>query len=96
MLAAGLDGNDSELDCPEPLNNVNVYELTKQKRIEMGIMELPGSLGEALAEMDRDMLIKETLGPVAYEAFYRAKMEEWTAYRLTVTDWEVDRYLEIA
>ncbi len=96
MLASALDGIDKKLDCPDPLNNVNVYDLTKEKRVEMGISELPGSLGEALHELERDPVIKDTLGPVAYEAFYRAKMEEWTEYRLTVTDWEVDRYLETA
>ena len=96
MLASAFDGIESKLECPAPLNNVNVYELTKQKRIEMGISELPGSLGEALVELEKDSVVREALGPIAYEAFYRAKLEEWTAYRLTVTDWEVDRYLEVA
>jgi glutamine synthetase len=96
MIAAALDGIENKLVCPDPLNNVNVYDLTKDKRVEMGIKELPGSLGEALQELERDPLLQETLGPVAYEAFLRAKKEEWTSYRLTVTDWEVDRYLEVA
>ena len=96
MLAAALDGIDSDLDCPEPLNDVNVYDLTREKRVEMGISELPGSLGEALQELEKDPLMKDALGPIAYEAFYRAKLEEWTDYRLAVSDWEVDRYLQVA
>jgi len=96
MLATALDGIERNLACPEPLNNVNVYDLNREQRKEMGILELPGSLGEALSEVESDPLIREALGPTAYEAFLRAKMEEWTQYRLNVTDWEVDRYLEVA
>jgi len=60
----------------------------------MGIGELPGSLLEAMAELDRDEVVKGALGDVAYEAFRRAKLSEWEDYRLGVTDWEVSRYLE--
>jgi len=43
MLAAGLDGVDNHMDCPEPLNNLNVYQLSEDERKEMGIDMLPGS-----------------------------------------------------
>jgi len=46
--------------------------------------------------MDKDEVVKKALGPAAYEAFVRAKSAEWEAYRLTITDWEVERYLELA
>jgi len=94
MLAAALDGIDRELACPQPLNNINIYHLTPEERAEMGIGELPGSLLEAMAELDRDEVVKGALGDVAYEAFRRAKLSEWEDYRLGVTDWEVSRYLE--
>ncbi len=41
------------------------------------------------------MLI-DAIGPVAYEAFTRAKWEEWDQYRIHVTDYEIERYLETA
>jgi glutamine synthetase len=44
--------------------------------------------------LDKDTVVKEALGPVVYEAFRRAKLAEWEEYRLRVTDWEVERYLE--
>jgi len=62
----------------------------------MGIGELPGSLAEALTELGQDEVLKTALGPVIYEAFTRAKWEEWDDYRLHVTDYEVERYLETA
>lgn len=96
MLAAGLDGVDNELTPPAPLNNINLYELTKSERSEMGVGELPGSLAEALTDLDKDETLKTALGPVMYEAFTRAKWAEWDDYRLHVTDFEVERYLETA
>jgi glutamine synthetase len=96
MLAAALDGIDQQMSCPEPLNNVNVYHLTAEERHEMGIAELPGSLAEALRELSTDEVLKDALGPVAYEAFYRAKWSEVEESRMHVTDWEVERYLELA
>ncbi len=62
MLAAALDGIDRKLNPPKPLNNVNVYELDKDERKKMGVEELPGSLEEALIELDRDEVVKECSG----------------------------------
>jgi glutamine synthetase len=96
MLAAALDGIDNKLSCPKPLNNVNVYHLTAEERQSMGIAELPGSLAEALRELSGDKVLQEALGPVTYEAFSRAKWSEVEESRMHVTDWEVERYLELA
>jgi glutamine synthetase len=96
MLAAALDGIDREMTPPAPLNNVNLYHLNKEQRTEMGVGELPGSLAEALTELDKDETLKNALGSTVYEAFTRAKWEEWDDYRLHVTDYEVERYLETA
>jgi len=96
MLAAALDGIDNNLPCPEPLNNVNVYHLTPEERVAMNILELPGSLAEALRELEKDTVLQEALGQDTYEAFYRAKWAEVDEYRMRVTDWEVERYLEVA
>lgn len=62
----------------------------------MGVGSLPGSLVEALTELDKDKVIVDALGSVTYEAFARAKREEWDDYRLSVTDYEIERYLEVA
>ncbi len=96
MLAAALDGIEKKMNPPAPLNNVNLYHLTKEERAKMGVGELPGSLAEALNELDKDEVLKTALGATIYEAFTRAKWEEWDDYRLHVTDYEVERYLETA
>ena len=96
MLAAALDGIDRQLPCPEPLNNVNVYQLTPEERQARNIPELPGSLSEALRELSADQVLKDALGEETYEAFWRAKRLEIDEYRTKVTDWEVERYLELA
>ena len=96
MLAAALDGIDQHMKCPKPLNQVNVYELTAEERKELGVTELPGSLGEALRDLESDAVIREALGADIYETFNRAKLEEIAEYQMKVTDWEVERYLELA
>lgn len=96
MLAAALDGIEDKLTPPKPLNNVNLYHLDAKERKKMGVGELPGSLGEALGELSRDKVLVEAIGESAYEAFIRAKTEEWDEYRTHVTDYEIERYLETA
>lgn len=96
MLAAGLDGIEQEIPCPPPVNDLNIYEKSESELAELGIAQLPGSLGEALDELDRDSILKETLGPYIYPAFVRAKRSEWDEYCTRVMDWEVEYYLETA
>lgn len=96
MLAAALDGIDNEMTPPEPLNEVNVYHLTPEERLARGIDALPGSLAEALRDLEADQVLRQALGTFTYEAFSRAKWAEVEEYRTSVTDWELGRYLEIA
>ncbi|WKZ42221.1 MAG: glutamine synthetase family protein [Anaerolineales bacterium] len=96
MLAAALDGIDRNLTAPKPLNNINLYDLNKEERTKLGVTELPGSLGQALAELEKDDVLKAALEPATYEAYMRAKLEEWDEYRLRVSDYEIERYMETA
>jgi len=96
MIAAAMDGIENGLKPPKPLNRINVYELTPEEKIQLGITQLPGSLKEALAELDKDEVIKDALGSEIYEVFRRAKLSEWEDYRIKVMDWEIEKYLETA
>lgn len=96
ILAASLDGIESNLETPSPLNNINVYDLTKEERDALGISMLPGSLIEAIGEFKKDKILTDALGPVLTQAFLNAKLAEWEDYRIKVTDWEIERYLERA
>jgi glutamine synthetase len=96
MLAAGLDGINQGLECPDPLNNLNIWNLSQEEREQRGIEALPGSLAEAMREFDDNQVIKDALGPVICDVFKRAKWAEVEEYRTRVTDWEISRYLEVA
>lgn len=72
MFAAGLDGIAKEI-APPPEFLRNVFEMSEREKAEEGIVSLPGSLREALDSMERDGLVRSTLGEHIYEAFVRAK-----------------------
>ncbi len=94
MLRAGLDGIERELE-PPGVSNEDLYHLDDQKRKTQGLGTLPGSLGEALEELDRDDLVRRTLGDHITDRFIEAKTTEWREYRAHVSHWELDRYLSI-
>ncbi len=96
MLAAALDGIDKNMKAPKALNNINLYHLDKEERTKLGVTELPGSLAESLSELEKDEVLKSALGTTLYEAYMRAKWEEWDEFRLRVTDYEITKYLETA
>ncbi|GAB4544125.1 MAG: type I glutamate--ammonia ligase [Anaerolineales bacterium] len=96
MIAAALDGIDNKLQPAKPLNNINLYELNREERQKMGVAELPGSLAEALSEFEKDSVLKSALGEIIFDAYLRAKWNEWDEFRLRVTDYEIQRYLETA
>ena len=46
-------------------------------------------------ELEKDDLVKDTLGDHIFEHFLAAKREEWHDYIRHVSPWEVDRYLGV-
>ncbi|WP_132991616.1 type I glutamate--ammonia ligase [Gordonia zhaorongruii] len=94
LLAAGLKGVENEYELPEEAED-NVWALTPAERLAMGYKELPGSLADALTEMERSELVAETLGEHVFEYFLRNKWAEWTAYRGRVTPYELENYLPL-
>jgi glutamine synthetase len=90
MLAAGLDGIRHELPLA-PASEENLYLLENQRNL--GLQILPGSLEQALDELENDTVIRDALGPHVYERFSQGKKAEWNDYRLEVTDWELHKYL---
>jgi len=95
MLAAGLDGIEKKMTPPAPVTD-DVYEWDDAERQAHGVGTLPGSLREALDEMIQSKLVRETLGEHVFEAYVQAKTLEWDEYRTHVSEWERERYMEIA
>jgi glutamine synthetase len=94
MLAAGLDGIRNEMPLAPPIEE-NLYHFNEERLVQSGIKMLPGSLIEAVEELERDEVIQAALGEHVYERFVEAKREEWDEYRMQVTPWELQRYLPV-
>ena len=94
MLKAGLDGIKRKLPLHEPVEE-NLYHFDESELKRRNIRMLPATLGEALEELQRDTVVQEGLGEHVYERFIEAKTQEWDEYRMYVSQWELDRYLEV-
>jgi glutamine synthetase len=92
MLRAGLDGIEREIN-PGPPVNKNIYKMSHRERRHLRIDELPGNLSEALDELEKSALMRETLGDHIFDHFVAAKRSEWDSYIRHVSPWEIDRYL---
>ena len=92
MLRAGLDGVEREID-PGPPVNKNIYKMSHRERRHLRIDELPGNLSEALDELEKSELMRETLGDHIFDHFLTAKRAEWDGYIRHVSPWEIERYL---
>ena len=94
QLKAGLDGIKNKLSPPSAVD-LNIYAMTSEEREKLGIDSLPSSLKDALDELAKAPVIREALGHHIYDRFVEAKTEEWDSFIVTVTQWELDRYLAL-
>ena len=69
--------------------------MTTEERLAEGIPSLPGSLFEALSEMERSELMADALGEHVFEWFLSNKRAEWADYKVQVTPFELNRYLRL-
>jgi glutamine synthetase len=90
-LAAGLEGVRQKLDPGEP-NEDNLYMMSDAERRDRRIDFLPQTLQEAVMAFAADPLVEKTLGKELRDEFIRYKTDEWEAYHLTVSPWEIERY----
>lgn len=94
MLNSGLDGIKNNLTPPTPVN-VNIFAMTVEEKDAAGIASMPGSLIEALNELEANPIAKETLGDHILGKYITGKKGEWDSFRTAVTDWELDAYLDL-
>jgi len=94
MLAAGLAGIANKYELPAPQEQ-DIYHMTDAERKAAGIASLPGSLNDAILLTEGSKLVREALGDHVFNAFIANKKAEWDAYRMNVTQWELDRYLPL-
>ena len=79
MLAAGLKGVEDS------------YVLSDSSEL----ISLPTDLNEAIAEMEKSALVRDTLGEHVFEYVLRNKRAEWLDYSRQVSAYELDRYLPV-
>ncbi len=90
LLKAFDDGITNDLDPGDPEER-NIYEAIKEGK---DVKRLPMSLGEALEALDKDEVIKSSMPDEMYKVFTHYKNDEWERFNHTVTNWDVETYLD--
>ena len=90
LLKAFDDGITNDLD-PGEAEERNIYEA-----IDAGkqVKKLPMTLGDALQKLADDEVIKSSMPDEMYKVFQHYKNDEWERFNHTVTDWDLETYLD--
>ncbi|MDD4184893.1 MAG: glutamine synthetase family protein [Candidatus Izemoplasmatales bacterium] len=94
ILASGLDGIERDLPLIAPIN-LNLFEMTETERSELGVLNLPNNLKEAVDLLKEDDIVKAALGDHIFQKFVSLKGLEWDDFRSAVTEWEIKRYIKV-
>jgi glutamine synthetase len=94
MLNSGLDGVKNKM-TPPASTDIDIFNMTQQQKDEAGIASMPASLSDAIEVLKANPIAKETLGEHIFEKYIINKEREWDNYRITVTDWEINEYLDL-
>lgn len=92
MLGAGLAGIKNKYELPEPIEQ-NIFTMTKKERKALKIEALPDSLENAIRAMNDSPVLREILGDHVFDTLIANKKVEWDGYRVSVTNYELDKYL---
>jgi glutamine synthetase len=91
LLLAMKDGLARNLD-PGPPEERNIYEAIAEGK---DVQRIPETLGEALEALEADDVVKAALPGDMYRVFMHYKADEWKRFIGTVSDWDVQEYLDI-
>lgn len=92
MLGAGLEGIKNKYKLPEPIEE-NIFTMSSDKREQLDIDSLPGSLENSIQLMEESELVKKVLGEHICRKLLANKKVEWDAYRTHVSQYEIDEFL---
>ena len=87
-IMAGMDGIENKLSAGKMYSEL--------KKDNSKIAQLPGTLREAISEIENDSIMENVLGKEFLDIFVAAKIDEWNEYMEEVSDWEVRKYLNKA
>lgn len=88
-LASGLYGIEQQLELTDAAVTGNAY----QQRVGLA---LPHDLGAAAGAMEVGLARSPVMAPAFSAHFLKTRQWEWGQYQRAVTDWERQRYLELA
>jgi glutamine synthetase len=98
MLAAGMDGIARGLDAGDP-NSANLYTMSAEDRKAAGIDTLPANLLDATRELEDNDVLRAALGKTRggdyVDYFIECKRREVQAAHEQITQWELERYLQL-
>ncbi len=98
MLAAGMDGVDRGLDAGDP-NSANLYTMSTADREAAGIETLPSNLLDATRELAGNAPLRKAFGKTRggdyVDYFIECKRREVQAAHEQITQWELERYLQL-
>lgn len=92
VIGAGLHGIQEGYELQDPVSE-DVWSLTTAERKALGLKPLPGTLHDAIRQMEESELVASILGEQVFENFLRNKQQEWDEYRVNVSPFEVNKYL---
>jgi glutamine synthetase len=85
------DGIRRNLD-PGPPEERNIYDAMSEGK---EVRKIPMTLGDALAALRADDVVRTALPGDMYTVFEHYKRDEWERFCTAVTDWDVKEYLDI-
>ena len=91
LLRAGLDGIKNKTRPGEAIGE-DIFDFDADQIRKSDLKHLPVTLLEALTEMQKSDLVKDTLGEHVYGRFLQAKLHEWDHYHVKVSRWELNKY----
>jgi glutamine synthetase len=100
----GIAGDDlrreeRELPAGEPTTALNIHELSDEDRAALGVETLPGNLLDAVRGLESDDVLRTALGNTGREDYVdyyaRVKRREFAEAHEQITQWEIDRYLQL-
>ncbi len=91
LLQAMDDGIDRDLDPGEPEER-NIYDAMEAGK---SVEKIPLTLGEALEALKADEVVMRALPGEMERVFMHYKTDEWERFLHTVSDWDIEEYLDI-
>lgn len=80
IIAAGLAGIEAGLSLPEP-TTADPGALPDDERERLGIERLPSSLEEAIARLEKSVVLRSAMGDFLFEAFLATRKAELERFR---------------